>query len=533
MPTRPQRLLLTGGRLVGHGAPSTGSDSLLIEGDRILWIGPAADAPAADRRIALGGAAVVPGLTDAHIHLLAIAEDRLQTPLSGPAVDSIDRLIEHLAAAAASTPATEWVIGSGYNEFNLAEKRVPTREELDRVQPGRPVLIRRVGGHFAVANSAALAAAGVDETTPDPEGGRFERRDGRLTGSLAELAADVVYARAPRPSPQRLATAICAVAHEYLGYGITAAVEAAVGFTAGFSIEWDIWQRLRQAGDFPLRMGFMLRIDAEEAAKHGLVPGPIDLDWQVRTLKFFADGIIGARTAAFSEPYHDCPGCGFLMKPSEDLRRDFLAAHRAGWQIAVHAIGDVAIATALGAYQEAQRATPRPDTRHRIEHLGYPGPGTIAALQATRSVVVTQPGFLRNLGDGFAAALGPTRVHRLYPGRSLLDAGIDVAGSSDGPIGPPSPFVGMAAAVDRRTAQGLVIGPAEALHAAEALHLYAGAGAHVMSHETHRGRLQPGMLADLAVLDEDPTAISPDRVGRLRARMTVARGQIVHGEDES
>ncbi len=530
MPSRPYRLLMTGGRLVGHDALPAGHDSLLVEGDRIAWIGAAADAPAADRRIALGGATVVPGLTDAHIHLLAIAEDRLQTPLSGAEVDSIDRLIDRLTAAAPGVPAHEWVIGSGYNEFNLAEKRVPTREELDRVQPGRPVLIRRVGGHFAVANSAALAAAGIDESTPDPEGGRFERRDGRLTGSLAELAADAVYARAPRPSPQRLAAAIRTAAREYLGFGITAAVEAAVGFTAGFAAEWEVWRLLRQGDAFPLRMGFMLRIDAEEAAAQGLTPGPVDLDWQIRTLKFFADGIIGARTAAFSEPYHDCPGCGFLMKPSDDLKRDFLAAHRAGWQIAVHAIGDVAIATALDAYAEALRTTPRADTRHRIEHLGYPGPGAIAALQATRSVVITQPGFLRNLGDGFTAALGPQRVHRLYPGRSLLDAGIAVAGSSDGPIGPPSPFVGMAAAVDRRTARGLVIGPDEALDASEALHLYAGAGAYAMFHETHRGYLQPGMLADLAVVDEDPTAITPDRVGRLKARMTVARGQIVHGE---
>jgi predicted amidohydrolase YtcJ len=530
MPARPERLLLSGGRLLAVELAALSSAALLVEGDRIVWIGDAADAPAADRRIDLGGAVVIPGLTDAHIHLFAIAEDRLQVPLEDPAIDSIDKAVAHLARAARQIPADEWVIGSGYNEFNFAEKRAPNRDELDRVAPGRPVLIRRVGGHFAVANSAALEAAGVSESTPDPEGGRFERVDGRLTGALSELAADFVYARAPRPTVARLAATIREIAAEYLALGVTAAVEAAVGFTAGFTPEWEVWRHLQRSGGFPLRMGFMLRIGAEEAAAADLSPGPVDLDWQVRTLKFFADGIFGARTAALSQPYHDCPGSGFLMRPSADLERDFVSAHKAGWQIAAHAVGDHAIDTVMSAYRTAQRALPRRDARHRVEHLALPSAAAIAALQDTHTLVVTQYGFLRNLGDGFAAALGPERVQRVYPGRMLLDAGITVCGSSDGPIGPPSPFIGMAAAIDRRTKGGLVIGAEQSLSAAEALRLYAGFGAYAMFHEHQRGDLRPGMLADLAVIDADPLTATPGEIGAIRSHLTMVRGRIVYGE---
>jgi predicted amidohydrolase YtcJ len=423
----------------------------------------------------------------------------------------------------------EWVLGSGYNEFNLVERRAPTRDELDRVANGRPVLIRRVGGHFAVANSAALKAADIGPDTPDPEGGQFERAGGRLTGRLAELAADAVYACAPCPAPERLADAIREAAAEYLRYGVTAVVEAAVGFTAGFESEWRVWELLRQQGRFPLRMGFMLRLDAAAAAEAGLSPGPIDLDWQVRTLKFFADGIFGARTAALSLPYYDDPGRGFLMRSSIDLQRDLIAAHNAGWQIAVHAVGDHAIDTVLRVYREAQTKMPRPDARHRIEHLGLPNPLAIPELQATRTVVVTQYGFLRNLGDGFAAALGPERVQRIYPGRLLLEAGVTVAGSSDGPIGPSSPFVGIAAAMDRRTSGGLTIGPDQALRAPEAMRLYSLEGAYAMFHERQRGDLCRGMLADLAVIDCDPLKATAAAVARAQSRLTMLRGVIVYG----
>jgi predicted amidohydrolase YtcJ len=287
---------------------------------------------------------------------------------------------------------------------------------------------------------------------------------------------------------------------------------------------------LRDAGGLPLRMGFMLRIDPATARRFGIAPSGIDYRWQVRTLKFFVDGIIGARTAAFSEPYADRDTRGLLMEDPAELRSKAIDGHSDGWQLAAHVIGDRGIANWLDCLEAAQNATPRADARHRLEHFAVPAADATARVRALGAIVAPQYGFLHRLGDSFAEAVGPSRAQRLYPGCSLRDAGIVIAGSSDHPIGPLSPFLGMATAVNRTTSAGFVINKAEALSAQAALAAYAEGGAFAMGHEQRRGRIAVGALADLAVLDRDILAGESGEIADARARLTLVQGDVAYSD---
>lgn len=515
--------------LIGAGETRAGRTSLLIGGGRILWVGEAADAPSADRTVDLQGHRLVPGLTDAHAHLYMRAQELLNLRL-GPDVSSVSALLREVRDACVAVAPDQWVISVEYSEQFLAERRHPSRDELDVASNGRPVLLRRTGGHLSVANSAALALAGFGEASADPQGGTIEREGGRLSGVLTENAADIVAALVPPPSQARTIAAIEDVARECLSYGIVAAVEAAVGFNNGFDVEWRTWKALSERGGLPLRMGFMLRIDPGDARRRGIAPSPVDDRWQINTLKFFVDGIIGARTAAFSSPYADRDTCGLLMEDEASLRAKVIDAHAAGWQLAAHVIGDRGIDHWIDCLEAAQRANPRSDARHRLEHFAVPSDGAIARVRALGAIVVPQYGFLRRLGASFAEAIGPSRAQRLYPGKSLRNAGVVVAGSSDHPIGPLSPHLGIAAAVDRTAANGLVLNAGEALTVSDALAAYTEGGPHVMHHEGRRGQLVAGQFADLTVLDRDILTAPTADIAETRARLTIVGGEIAFSD---
>ena len=524
-------LLLTHGELWTPGPdgatlPCRDADSVLVVDKRIAWVGMAQDAPKVGRRIDVGGRAILPGLTDAHCHLFLLALSRVGLQTSH--ARSIGQLLDIVSDAAARTPQGGWIVSYDYSDMLLAEKRHVTRKELDRVAGDRPVLLRRVGGHLAVANSAAFAAAGVDESVLDPASGGFDRADGRLTGVMREEAEYSVVAVAPLPETDMVHEAMLDVANAYLSLGVTAVVEAAVGFTAGFDAEWKVWTGLREAGRFPLRVGFMPNISATEAELRGLDPGKVDPDWQCVSLKWFADGIVGARTAFVSSSYQDGSGRGQLMMPRDELEQQLTEAHAMGWQVATHAIGDEAVRIVVDILTRAQERYPRADARHRIEHLGVLNRSLLPALAGGGFVVVPQYGFLSRIGDSLFDALGEERMADIYPAKSLIDLGIPVAGSSDCPMGPFSPFEGVAGAMARRSSAGLSISPDERIALEQAVDCYVRGGAKAMYHEKFRGALVAGMAADIAVLDRPLEGLSASELPAVRAEMTLVDGAIRH-----
>ncbi|MDR1513121.1 MAG: amidohydrolase family protein, partial [Propionibacteriaceae bacterium] len=255
-------------------------------------------------------------------------------------------------------------------------------------------------------------------------------------------------------------------------------------------------------------------------------------DWlRVGGVKLFGDGALSARTAALSCAYHGETGTGLLHQDAETLKRQIVAAHLAGWQVATHAIGDRAVAAALDGYEAAQAARPRPGARHRIEHCGMADDQAVARIAALGLVPVPQGPFLPVQGDVYTAAVGPDREHLLYRQRSFLMAGVEVPGSSDCPVVNGAPLYGIAALVQRLTPDGRVLGPQERLTVAEALRAYTFGSAYAEHSETRKGSLSRGKLADFVVLSDDLLAVAVDRIAELEIQATVVGGRALHGED--
>lgn len=521
-----KRHLLTGGTIYRHAWDEHPAEAMLIADGRVAWLGAVQDAPASDRVVDIEGGTVLPGLTDAHVHLLAVGQARKQISAAGPDSQSLGAYLQRLQEVHESLPADEWLFGGDVNEQLWPEKRMPDRAAIDAVVPDRPVLLRRFCGHVAMMNSHALEALGLRPETADPSGGQFDRRNGVLTGVARERAAELVFRAAPRPADGEIAKSTRQVMDDLSRAGVTAAVDAAVGFTFGFEPEWAIWQLLRQQGDLPLRLGFMAQIDPGTAEELSLEPGR-DPWWQWRTLKIFVDGIIGARTAALHGRYHDVAGSGHLMHDLADIQDFVHEAHRRGWQVAAHAIGDRAIDVIIGAIASAQAACQREETRHRVEHFGFPDPSAFQRAAELGIIIVTQPSFIPRMADAWPIALGDQH-HRCFPARSLIDAGLCVAGSSDSPTGALSPWEGTQAFVTRRTASGKQMAAQETLSVRQAVDAYTNGGAVAMQHNGWRGTLITGMAADFAVLDKDPFSCSSEELGRITSRLTVVGGRTSH-----
>lgn len=501
--------------------------SLMTRKGVIHWIGDEADAPKADRVIDMQGAAIVPGLTDAHVHLFAIANERQQISLNGADVRSMAEVLDRISDAARKSSAAQWIRAVGFDENNLAEHRYPTRDEIDAAAPDHPVIIRRFCGHTAILNSAALRLLRIDDGISDPPSGSFGRdARGRLDGSAKESAAEAIFRAIPAIDPATMAASLRATIEDSIRMGLTAAVEAAVGFTSGFDDEFAVWNLLRQDASFsPIRLGFMYQLDPKDAAARGLTPRR-DPDWQGMTLKFFADGIVGARTAAVSKPFADTGTNGFFMRDEDDLERVIVEAHLDGWQTATHCVGDRASARVISAFEKAERALPGQKPRHRIEHYFVPPEGGLARMKALDALIVTQPSFLTRMRRSILGAFGPD-AGRMYPARTVVDAGVTWIGSSDAPTGHVSPWVGMANAVDRGASLGSPIGPDEALSRRQALGSYSYGGAFAMKQEDWRGTLAPGMAADFIAIDRDPFEDSTD-IAKTDVLMTVLRGVVRH-----
>ena len=510
-------------------APGGRAGSMLVRDGRVAAIGPAgavrAAAGPAAAVVRLDGATVVPGLIDAHCHVMDIGYLAAGADCSQPAAPDIAAVQARLRAAAAGTAPGSWVTGSGYVEYKLAEQRHPTRADLDAAVPDRPAVVYHTSLHACVLNSAALAEAGFADGQPDPPDGVLGRDgQGRLTGVLLEGPMFRVFAGRLRHDLARMdaagrARVVRRAGQRLAALGITAACDADMRCqTLAAYAEAD------DAGVLPQRVyGLTVHDEVDELARSGL-QGRRSGRLAAQAVKIWADGGMSSRTAAIRGTYPVPPyGSGILyFEPAEltAMVRDFAAR---GLQVAVHAQGDRAIGIVLDAYAAVLAGTPGNPRRHRIEHGGAMYPALAARAAQLRVPVVSQPGFLSGLGDGFAEAFG-AQADQLYAFRSWQRAGITVAGSSDAPVITPDPLTGIRDAIIRRTAAGRVIGPAERLAARDALALYTTGGAYAMHRETEIGSLEPGKLADFTVLDRNPLRTDPEQITAIQVLATIVDG---------
>jgi predicted amidohydrolase YtcJ len=524
--------LLANATVISLDRQTPAANAVGLRGDRIAWVGDQRDARdnfgGPYDEVDLGGATVVPGFIDAHHHLMTLGFWMSQIDCRFPAVRSIGDIVAAVGERAAQVPAGEWILGRGYDDNQLAERRHLTRWDLDAVSPGHPVMIRNVSGHMSVVNSAALALAGIGRDSVSPFGGHIARNDaGEPTGLLQEKAQELLNVPFLPDDKARLREYLDVAGQAYLAAGVTSGHEAGIFGPAEFTALQDAWAEDALA----LRTYMMIRhpfLDALERV--GFHSGFGDDRLRVGSIKIISDGSLIGRTAAVCQPYehHQADDLGLAMFTQEELDDLVWRGHRAGWQMAIHAIGDRAIDMCLDAYEAALRRLPRADHRHRIEHCGIMRADIIARMARLGVIPVGQPPFIAEFGDGFLEHLGTQRCQLTYPLKSLLAAGLPACGSSDSPVSSYQPLVGIQAAVTERTASGAPFAPAEALTVEEALGIYTRNSAYAAFDEHRKGSITVGKYADLAILGRDPRAEPPQTIATIPVAATIRGGEFVY-----
>jgi hypothetical protein len=507
---------------------------------RIVAVGPdeamrAALPPGADIVDARGGS-VLPGFVDAHNHLAFTGAELAQVDVRAPRVASIAELVARIAEAAERTPDGEWIRAVGMNDAAFTDGRRPTRWDLDEATRVHPVLVQHMSGHHALANSLGLELRGVSEATADPEGGHLLRDErGRITGYCLDAAqqlvippgVDIGHHGPGFHDGAPLAEVVGDVergSRAYLGAGVTSIVDAQVTRR-----ELAAYQAARREGLLGVRVTCMpISSQLDELEGLGLAGRFGDDRLAFGPMKFYADGALTGGTAAFSTPYgRNGEFSGSLYWSSEEAFREAIRrAHAAGWQIGVHAQGDRAIDRVLDAYEAALAAHPRADARHRIEHCGGPRPDQIGRMASLGIIAIGQPRYFVDAGDDWLAALDGPRAHRLQPYREMADAGVRFVISTDAPVASYRPVDTIASAVLRRTASGATIGADQALSVEEAVRAYTLDAAFSYFVDDRLGSLEPGKLADVAVLNGDLFATPPDRIPDLGVSATIVDGEV-------
>jgi predicted amidohydrolase YtcJ len=525
---RPTTVLYNG-NIITVDPDRPGAQAVAIWGDRFLEVGTNEDilglAKSATKRVDLDGRTVVPGFIDAHSHP-AYAGIRHLTQVDCE-FGSIEEIKAALRQRARSTPPGEWVLGFKYDDTKAREGRMITRSDLDSAVSTHAVLVEHRGGHTAYLNSKGFEKAGVTEETPDPPGGHFDRdpATGRLTGRVAERAKDLVekaipssYTRAQHREGVTLISRLMAKA------GVTSAHDA-----YGTPEDLRAYQDAYHAGELVTRIYCLTdyrHIDRMIAA--GIKSGLGDEWVRIGAMKATCDGSISERTALLSEPYVGRPkDFGILVAGEEELYPLARKAHDAGWQIGIHANGDVAIDIVLGIYERLQREAPRQDPRFRIEHCTVVNKDLVRRIRALGAIPTPFSTYVYFHGEKMRE-YGRDRLDHMFAVRSFLDAGVKVTQSSDYPPGPFEPMMALQSSVTRTDVNGNTWGPRQRVTVEEAIRVGTLNGAHASFEEHLKGSIEPGKLADLVVLGRDPLEEDPSSLISIPIERTMVGGRWVY-----
>ena len=522
-----------GGMITMAGSPSLDRQltAMAVRDCRIVGLGSdtsisevSAGAPLVD----LEGAVVMPGLIDCHNHFLrtTLGWDHLQ--LAG--VRSIEELLDAVGGRARETPEGEWVMcASRWHETNLAERRMPTAEELDRVAPHNPVCLPR-GGHVVVTNSLGLQHAGISHSSEDPPGGEYVRdASGHLTGMLLERPAFAGLGRLlPQPSEKDRRDSIRAGIAAYNQVGITAVREPGLLAPDIRSFQAVIPQ------EKSIRLSLMWRVDMSASPEEqrewidGLAPisGFGDQWLDIWGLKVVMDG--GVEAACLHQPYANNPHFrGIPFATSDNLKALLDGAHQMGWKVGVHVAGDAAMEMVLDAFQEVDRQTAIGTRGHALEHAFLPVPGAIERTRDLGIGVTLQHALVYSLAGNMVSYWGKQRAADCSPSRAWLDSGTLTGAGTDSPVTSYDPWLNVYGFATRDTEMAGIIGPEHRISIAEALHCYTVGSAAILGQEQQLGSLSQGKAADFICLDRDPLTSTPDQVRQTVVKRTVVGGRQV------
>ncbi|MYC06527.1 MAG: amidohydrolase [Chloroflexi bacterium] len=502
-------LVLLNANVIALDAAHPRANAVVVSGGRIAWVGDSDRLPSSVRVSAniidCGGQTLIPGFIDAHCHLLAYAASLLAVDCSSASTSEIDDILSQIRRRADSTPRGEWIRGTGYSEFDLREKRHPTRWELDRAAPFNPVRLNHRSGHACVLNSIALERVGIDIATEEPPGGTMARDliSAEPNGLLLDMD-EWLDVRIPPMSEGELRDGMAQANRQFLSQGITSIADATVSNSP------DRWKLLRR-----------LKCDGLITPSLTVMPGAANLDEFADEGLHFGYGDSVA-TIGHAKIILTSSTSGRLHPSPDELRHRIDLAHRHCSPVAIHAIEKEAVLAA----STALMASRIPGLRDRIEHASECPPEAMDALLRAKPVVVSQPSFVRDSGARYLSEFGED-ARWLYRFRMLAESGIVLAASSDAPVSVPSPLMSMHAAITRETDSGAELNVGESVTVAQALEMHTNKAAYAIYREDEVGTIAPGKRADLVLLDADPTRIASERLLDVRATMTIIGGELV------
>jgi predicted amidohydrolase YtcJ len=495
-------LVFTDANVITMDSGQSGAHLVATRGDRILMVGTSRDLDSvrgpATRVIDCQGNTIVPGFHDAHCHVFSMIEKQLSVDLSPASISCITDIKAAISRRSQSLPTTKWVIGTDYNEFYLDEKRHPTRWDLDDIAIANPILLIHRSRHACVLNSTALALAVIDRdiSTGEP--------NGILFGMVGHMTQHIQ----PSLSQEELDKGAAQANQYYLSRGITSFQDASVSNDLK---RWETLRRFKDTSRLRTRISMMVGIESlNEFHEAGLHSGYGDEHLRLGGTKIMLSEVTGR------------------LHPSPDeLNAQVAMASVAGFQVGIHAVEQDCVEVAVAALEHMQHLHPGTTHRHRIEHCSECSPDLLNRLVKLRPIIVTQPSFIYYNGDRYLATIPGNQLTWLYPLRSLLDAGLLVAGSSDSPVVDASPLVGIHAAVNRQSDKGDPLKLEERVSPYDALAMYTKNAAYACFEEKAKGSIAPGKLADMVVLSSNPLSSPLEQLKDIRVEMTVIGGKIV------
>ncbi len=526
----PITLAVVNGHVWTGVASRPWADALAVRGDRLAAVGSSAEVQKLvdrDTRVVdAHGGMVTPGFIDSHVHFVSGGFGLTSVDLRDAATPA--EFIARIKAYAARQPAGTWILEGQWDHTRWGGE-LPTRAWIDSVTPRTPVWVSRLDGHMSLANSAALALAGVSRSTPDIPGGTIVRdARGEPTGILKDNATRLVDRAVPEPSPEAKDRALDAAMTYATAQGVTSVVNM------GYS--WDdvaTFERARAAHRLRIRIYAAVPLASWAQLRDTIAARGRGDDWlRIGGLKAFVDGSLGSHTAAMLAPFSDAPGdTGLLVTPPESLYAWTAAADRAGLHVMVHAIGDRANRLQLDIFERVARENGPRDRRFRIEHAQHLAPADIPRFGALGVIASVQPYHAIDDGRWAERIIGPTRAQTTYAFHSLLAKHARLAFGSDWPVAPATPLEGIYAAVTRRTLDGAHPDgwiPGERIGVEDALRAYTSGGAYAEFQEGRKGTLAVGKLADFVLIDRDLTRTPPAELRDARVVMTVVGGTVAY-----
>jgi predicted amidohydrolase YtcJ len=540
----PADLVLKNGIIYTVTERQPRAEAIAIRGDRIVFVGSNADVKkyegGSTRVIDLAGKTVVPGMTDAHYHLLGVGQREVTLNLEG--TSSLEDFLARVRERVSQAKPGAWVTGRGWIETFWKPPVFPTRQDLDRIAPNNPLYLVRADGHGAVANSAALKIAGINGSTPNPFGGEIlkDKATNGPTGMLVDAAKELVTKHIPGPTEADNEQATVLGVERSIRLGWTQIQDAGGSYS-------DVARLKKLYGEGRIKLRIYKAVygpgpEAERLLREGATVGAFNNRFTLRTIKIPFDGALGSRGAALLAPYSDAPNTsGFLTQKEEEVATMLEAALRRGIQVETHAIGDRANRRILDLYEKALATVPPSqrkigEPRWRVEHAQIVNPVDIPRFTRLGIIPSMQPSHA--IGDLFFAPsrLGLKRLEGAYAWQSFIKSGAIIAGGSDAPVERGEPMIEFYAATARKSLKGESgegWHPEQAVSREQALKMFTLWPAFAAFEEKTKGSIEPGKLADLTILSADIMRIPEPEILQTRCVMTIIGGEIVFDAKEN